>query len=366
MSEIAALFLPRIGYGGITANTLKLAKALKNKGYQIHVITTQIQRTYIQKKDLDFPIICLKANRIITSLPYLISYLRKHRPAALISAHYYANIIAVWAKALASVPTRLIITERSAPAVTLASSGNLKDRFIPWIMQKSYPKADAVVAVSKGTADNLSKLIKTPSHRVKVIYNPIFRDKISDKAREKIQHPWFGNDQLPVILGMGYYIYQKDFSTLIRAFSVVRQEIPARLVIIGEGREQPRLEKLAQKLGISKHVDLHPFVKNPYKYMAGADLFALSSRFEGMPNVLVEAVAVGTPCVATDCPSGPNEILPPEALVPVEDFRKMAQKIITLLKNKNQASRIVMKAQQNLTHFDPDLWIQQYVQLIKP
>lgn len=364
MKKQIALFLPRLGWGGITKNTIKLAKELKKNGYEVDIITPKIENPNWNQFHYGGRVIKLPSIGILMSLPSLIKYLKEKKPDVLISAHYYANIVAAWAKALAPVSVRLIITERAAPTSTLAPSQKLKDKFIPYLMRRIYFRADEIIAVSLGTAEELSRLLSVPLNYIKIIYNPIYKDKIFKQAEEPVNHKWFGEGLPSVILGIGNLIYQKDFSNLIRTFALVRKKINARLVIIGEGKDRRRLEKLAYKLGISKDIEILNFVDNPYKYMARADIFVLSSRFEGMPNVLVEAVAVGIPSIATDCPSGPREVLPEEALFPVENFREAAKKIIYLLKNKKQAERLLRKAQENLYKFQPEIWLQKYMKLI--
>ncbi|ELZ36066.1 glycosyl transferase family protein [Halorubrum saccharovorum DSM 1137] len=142
-----------------------------------------------------------------------------------------------------------------------------------------------------------------------VIHNPAYSKGISEKATERVSHPWFQSDEPPVILGVGSLTPQKDFPTLVRAFNRLRSQQDARLVILGEGDRREELESLIQRYGIGDSVDLPGFVDNPFKYMKQADVFVLSSRWEGFGNVIVEAMACGTPIVSTNCPSGPAEIL---------------------------------------------------------
>ena len=151
---------------------------------------------------------------------------------------------------------------------------------------------------------------------------------------EPFDHPWFAPGAPPVILGAGRLTEQKDFPTLIRAFALVRKKHPARLMILGEGEERSKLETLVQELGLEKEVSLPGFVDNPYKYMKRAAVFVLSSRWEGFPNVLVEAMALGTPVVSTDCPNGPAEILENGKwgeLVPVGETQSLASAVLRTL-----------------------------------
>jgi glycosyltransferase involved in cell wall biosynthesis len=161
---------------------------------------------------------------------------------------------------------------------------------------------------------------------------------IRQKAEEPLTHPWFSSNQPPVILAVGRLVKQKDFDTLIRAFGLVRKERPARLMVLGEGREREKLLALIKNLGLEQDVTLHGFVENPFKYIKHAAVFVLSSLWEGFGNVIVEAMALGTPVVATECPSGPSEILEEGKwgrLVPPGDVDALAQSIIDTLDDSN-------------------------------
>jgi glycosyltransferase involved in cell wall biosynthesis len=201
-------------------------------------------------------------------------------------------------------------------------------------MRWLYPLVDQIIAVSQGVAEDIREITGLPPERITVIHNPVITARLLAMAREPVAHPWFNAAEPPVILGAGRLTRQKDFPTLIRAFARVQRHRPARLVILGEGRQRLALKTLAAELGVASEVDLPGFVVNPYAYMAKAAVFALSSTWEGSPNVLTEALALGTPAVATDCPSGPREILGEGrygALVPVSDSASLAQAILATL-----------------------------------
>ncbi len=198
-------------------------------------------------------------------------------------------------------------------------------------IRKLYPKADHVIAVSSGVKEHLVRLVGLLPDQVSVIPNPVIHDGMLEQSRESIEHPWFLDDNSPVIIGVGRLSRQKNFSFLIDAFSRVRQFLDCRLMIIGEGRYQARLKRQVQRLGISEHVEFMGFQSNPYAFMARADIFVLSSLWEGSPNVLTEALALGIPSVATDCPSGPKEILDHGRfgfLVEMNDIKGMADAIL--------------------------------------
>ena len=167
-----------------------------------------------------------------------------------------------------------------------------------------------------------------------MVYNPVVSPGLEDEARQSISHPWFNRDGPPVILAVGRLTAAKDYPTLLRAFSMVYQKQPARLLILGDGKERAPLESMVRQLGLTENVQMPGFVVNPYAYMARARLLALSSRWEGLPGVLVEALACGTPVVSTDCKSGPREILENGRfgrLVPVGDPDALAAAILDTL-----------------------------------
>ncbi|HEY8363833.1 MAG TPA: glycosyltransferase, partial [Tissierellaceae bacterium] len=236
--------------------------------------------------------------------------------------------------------TRLVVREANTISVSSKNSLNFKARILPILMKFLYPLADAVIAVSEGVAKDLTQIIGLPAEKVKVIYNPVITPEIFKKAEEPIKHPWFAPGELPVILGVGRLTKQKDFITLIRAFDIVRKEYPSRLVILGEGEERPELEALVQELDLEQYVNMPGFVENPFSYMKKAAVFVLSSRWEGLPNVLIQALALGIPVVSTACPSGPTEILEKGKLgrlVPVGNEVIMAKAILEELKKQNKS-----------------------------
>ncbi len=197
-------------------------------------------------------------------------------------------------------------------------------------IRKLYRAADGVICVSQGVAEGLASLCDIPVNTIHVLNNPTVTPELLEKSRKPIFHPWFREGEIPVILGVGSLSRRKNFELLIRAFARVKQTLPSRLVIIGDGRRRERLLQLAGSLGVGGDVQLPGFIANPYPYMKAASLLVLSSNREGSPNVLVEAMATGTPVVATDCPSGPREILrngKHGKLVPMDDEKALAQAI---------------------------------------
>ncbi|RTH32330.1 glycosyl transferase [Thermus scotoductus] len=324
-----ALFLPSLRGGGAERVMVHLARGFAERGFQVDLVLAKAEGPYLAEVPPSVRVVDLRASRVLFSLPGLVRYLRKERPHALLSALDHANVIVCLAHRLARVPSRLVISEHN----TLSASRpqNARGRLLPWFMRWTYPWADAVIAVSQGVAEDLIHLTGLPREKIQVIYNPVVTPELFAKAREPLDHPWLASGEPPVILGVGRLTEQKDFPTLIRAFALVRAQRPARLMILGEGELRPQLEALVHELGLQDDVALPGFVENPYAYMARAAVFVLSSRREGFGNVLVEAMACGTPVVSTDCPSGPREILDHGKygrLVPVGDVKSLAESIL--------------------------------------
>jgi glycosyltransferase involved in cell wall biosynthesis len=250
----------------------------------------------------------------------------------------HANIVAVLAGKLARVHTRIVISERCTLSIASRNSSFLRGHFLP-IARLVYPHADAIVAVSEGVADDLASTLRLPRSKIQAIYNPVVTQQLWDKARETLDHPWFTDGEPPVVISVGRLTRAKDFPTLIGAFALVHREMPARLMILGEGEERSRLESLVSQLGLEKAASLPGFIENPHKYVANASAFVLSSRWEGLPNALIEALVLGTPVVSTDCPSGPREILGNGEfgkLVPVGNVEALAAAIVEALTQKNR------------------------------
>jgi glycosyltransferase involved in cell wall biosynthesis len=264
-----------------------------------------------------------------------VRYLRREKPLALLSTLDHANIVALWAKRLSGSQARIVVRVTSTITFSSNNASSLRGRLVPWLIRCFYLKADGIVAVSKGVAQDLSRNFGIPAERIKVIYNPAVTPELFKRAKEPVEHPWFAPGQPPVILGVGRLTKAKNFPTLIRAFALVRRQRPARLMILGEGEERPRLEALVKELGLEEDVALPGFIDNPYAYMARAGVFVLSSAWEGLPYVLIQSMACGCPVVSTDCPSGPAEILENGKygpLVPVGDVEVLAEAILNSMK----------------------------------
>jgi glycosyltransferase involved in cell wall biosynthesis len=233
---------------------------------------------------------------------------------------------------------------------------------MPYLIGKSYTKADGIVAVSSGVADDLATITGLRRNDIDVIYNPVITPEVAAATDELPDHPWLADGEPPVVLGIGRLTPKKDFGTLLRAFAEVRGEVDARLIILGEGPQRVELERLIHTLDLSCSVAMPGFVDNPYAYLARAAVFALSSRWEGLPTVLIEAMFCGTPVVSTDCPSGPHEILDGGAygrLVGVGDATALAREIAAGL-----VGDIALAPPESWRSFKLDVVVDRYLQVV--
>jgi glycosyltransferase involved in cell wall biosynthesis len=308
-----ALFMPGLYEGGAERIMLNLAAGLVVHGYAVDLVLAQAEGPYVEQIPKSVRVVELnerhrRSFRTLSSLPALVRYLRHERPYAVLSA-LNANFVALWARRIAGIPQRLVISEHNTFSRQNQQLPRVYRGLMLELVRCCYPWADGIVAVSEGVADDLAQVSGVSRDRIQVIYNPIVTPELEAKTKDILKHPWFDPSEPPVVLAVGRLTDQKDFSTLIQAFARVRRTRTARLLILGEGEERPKLSALVRQFALEQDVQFPGFVPNPYPYMARAALFALSSKWEGLPTVLVEALYCGVPVIATDCPSGPGEIL---------------------------------------------------------
>lgn len=335
-----ALFYGFLGGGGIERVILNLAGSLSKQGLKVDLVLGNAGGPHMWLVPPEVRIVDLKAPRLFMSLPSLVSYLQREKPVSLLSAGHYCNEVAILAKGLSGVSTRVVVSEHNHLSQVTQHTAQLKERLSPFSARHLYPWADGIVAVSQGVAKDLASMTAIPLERIQVIYNPVISPKLLESAKESVEHPWFALGEPPVILGVGKLEKQKDFPNLIRAFAQVRRVRQARLVILGWGPQPGRsqIENLVEELGLKDDVDMPGHVKNPFAYMSRASVFVLSSAWEGLPTVLIEAMAVGVPVVSTDCESGPSEILDNGkygSLTPVGDSNALAEAILSTLSRKS-------------------------------
>lgn len=333
-----AIVAPLKQWGGIERKMLILCHEFVARGVAVEFILTRGGEVpYPDEFPAAVRIIDLGSRGKLDAVPRLIRHLRRSRPDAVLTAKDHGAKIAVLARALGRLRLRVVVK------VTNTLSQTLRRRGKRWSAQWLYPRADAIIAISEGVRRDLVDNLGMPGDRIRVIYNPMVTPAMQTGSVELPHHPWFRAGSPPVIVAAGRLAGQKDFGTLIAAVARLRRERDCRLVILGEGPERADLEALAAQCGVADSVALPGYQSDPLPWMAGARVFALSSRYEGLGNVLVEAMAMGTPVVATDCPSGPAEILADGAygrLVPMGDPDAMAAALGAAMDDPPDAERL--------------------------
>lgn len=329
-----AVLIPSLEGGGAERVMVTLANAFVEEGYRTDLIVGRARGPYLTSVSNNVRIIEFGSDRMSRCLPRLVHYIRQERPTSILSALTHVNVIAIIARQLARRNVRLVISERSTISKSCFANRSLPGRFLYWSAKRTYRYADEICAVSKGVADDLAVFAGLPARAVTVIYNPFDLEKIQSAAAQPIEHPWF-KSSVGIIIAVGRLTDAKDFSTLLRAFKIVRLKRKVRLLILGEGELRDRLEFERAELGLSDDdIQLPGFVPNPYSYLSRASMFVMSSKYEGLPGALIEALACGLPVVSTDCPSGPREILCNGrwgTLVPVGDARELARAMLDTL-----------------------------------
>lgn len=322
-----AVFIPSLRGGGAERAMLLFATGVAERGIDVDLVVGTGAGQLASEVPPSVNMIDLGVTRLSRALPALVRYLRRVRPHALYSTIMHANLIAIVARRLAMTDTRVVVRESNAPRSAVAASlgSRISLRLLPWI----YPYADSIISVSGGVADELCELNAALGSKVTVLPTPVVYPAMLEASKEPLNADLAGRRY---IVAAGRLHPQKDFTTLLRAFAQLRADLRPllTLVILGEGSERSVLEELAKELGISDRLMMPGFVSNPFPYLRGAEVFVLSSRYEGMPNVLVQALALGTKVVATDCPSGPYEVLAGGKygeLVPVGDPVGLARAI---------------------------------------
>lgn len=358
-----AIFVPSMTGGGAERAMMNLANNFVSRDISVDLVLVEALGAYLASVDSRVRIVNLNCGRLAKSILRLAKYYQKNQPTVILSALDDANVVSLLAKKIACMPTRHFVSVHTSIRSTMCSSRRSPVKEVVFrLMQIMYPSADGVITVSEGVKEDIIKLVGVADDRVHKIYNPITTDSINDMAREPLDHPWFTDSGIPVVLSVGRLTGVKDYQTLIKAFGNVVRNRECRLVILGDGEKREELESLIDAMGLKECVLLPGFQQNPFKWMSRAALFVLSSKLEGLPNVLIEAMACGVPIVSTDCFSGPNEILEDGRwgkLVPVGDVDAMTDAIIDVLDNGSSVD-----VKERAAHFTIDRAVEAYLDVL--
>ncbi len=331
-------FLPDYGDGGLERMFVNLASQIARNGIRVHFIVCDITRPYLD--DLDKSVILTATDqdqqRMIDALT---AHLNQDNPDVLLTAKELGLPVALTAKQRSSSTTKIYlraITNISARIQRRHLLQKIKGLLEVRRLRKLYRQLDGIVAVSQGIATDVHAISGIPTAQIQVAHNPVVTPQLLERAEQPVEHPWLQQQNIPVVMATGRLTKQKNFELLIDAFAIVRKQRPLRLIILGDGARKTKLQKQADKLGISEDIDLYGFNPNPYSMLRHASLFVLSSNWEGSPNALTEALAVGCPSISTNCPSGPQETLQGGKfgpLIPMDDVQAMATAMMETLDN---------------------------------
>jgi len=302
------LFSPSLSGGGAERVMLNVALELSRLGYEVDFVVKNDWQQSRYEVPPSFQAFNLDAHKLLDTAIKLARRIKTSKPAIVITALESLGLAAILAKGLLrhkpivvpSVHTMLETWYRELPSPHTKRYRNL--------IKHLYPYADHIIAVSQGAKDEILAIAKLNQDKVSVLYNPVIADDTLKSIDQPVEHPWF-TAKKTVAIAVGRLVREKNYPLMLRAIAEARKHIDLHLIVLGEGELRASLEEEAQALGIADYVDFHGFVNHPLAYVGKSDMFLLTSSWEGLGNVLIEAMATGTPIISTDCESGPREVL---------------------------------------------------------
>ena len=363
------IYLHDLSGGGVERCRLRLIPELKRLGAHVTLLLHSRSGELADRVPPGVAVVSFDTRRTLADAWPLARWLRSARPDALVSSLDHNNIAALLAGLLSGTRTPTVICQHNALSSEAALFGGSRSeawryRLVPPLYRLLQRRAAGIVAVSAGVAEDLVLSCAIPAARISVIHNPILDDAFERARQAPLDHAWFAPGAPPVFLAVGRLVAQKDPATLVEAFAERRRHGPARLAFLGAGPLQPALEQQAAGLGISADVGFLGYQTNPLPYMREAAALVLSSRYEGLGNVIIEALGCGTPVVSTDCPFGPAEILEHGRfgrLVPVGDADALAAALGGDLREAFPAEMLRRRAQ----HFTVERCGSAYMALLR-
>ncbi|MCW5800909.1 MAG: glycosyltransferase [Deltaproteobacteria bacterium] len=352
MALRVAFFTPTLASGGADRVTITLLHHLDRTRFEPTLILLRREGALVGELPTHVRTITLGSRRLAVAVPALARVLRTEAPDVVFAMQGGANIVAAIAHVLARSRARLVISERSALRRPDRSAARTALE-LP-AKRATYRRADVVTAVSRGVAQALETELGLARAKIHVVYNPMVDDGVRALAAERIDHPWFAAD-VPVVVALGRLVAIKDYPTMLAAFAAVRARRPARLFVLGEGPLRPGLEREARELGIAEDVRFHGFDPNPFKYLARAAALVHTSRAEGLPGGIIQAMACGVPVIATDADFGPREVITDRRdgyLVPVGDVAAIADRLERVLADRALARSLGTAAEVSARRFD--------------
>jgi len=360
-------FIPNLEVGGAEKVTVNLLKWLNRDNFSPQLLLQEKKGYHLGAVPRDVFVADFSGSNLFFCFLKLMAYLKEDRPDVFVSVFPRFSVVSILAKIFSKSPVKLIIVEHSIFSSTAVNARTFFRRFVakfmfPFLMRHLYKFSEAIICVSKGVAEDISKIIGL-TNKIKIIYNPIISDEIYRLSKDPIDEAYAEREGMPVVLAVGRLAIAKDYPTLLKAFQIVSKSIPTKLVILGSGEEQRKLVEFVRKLKISDRVYFLGLQENPYKFMANASVFVLSSKQEGFSTVIVEAMACGLPVVSTDCKSGPSEIITDMQsgfLVKVGDSRMMANAIIEVLEDRDLRDRFSKRGRERAKDFTAQIKTKEY------
>lgn len=326
--ERIAIFIPTLVGGGVEKNMVNLSRAFADRGHEVDFVLANAVGSLRPEVDPRVNLVDLESSRVIFALPGLWKYLRRRRPDVLLAGMGHANLVALAARWLSGVKTRVVVSVHTVLSQYLENPDLKRTGLVPFLGRVAYPRAAGIIAVSNAVADDLAQLSHLRRETIQVIGNPVITPEIRAGYSARPEHRFFQPGEPPVVLSVGRLDRFKGYDVLIEAHAMLRESVPHRLIILGEGPDRTDLEELVCSRGVNDSVDLPGFEAEVPGYISQSSVFALASRVEGFGNVLVEALGGGLPVVAADCSGGPADILEDGKygrLVPVDDAPALAE-----------------------------------------
>lgn len=311
---------PVFSIAGVPLAQVRFARALAAHGHEVTLVIGRIDSQYVFPDLPNITVVELGKLQVRGMFLPLCAYLRRTKPEIVFSAEDHLNCMVLMAAIATGSKAKISGSSRVTPFDTYSSTPFTKRWLLKQVMKATMWRADALTCVSRDMVEQYRKAFRSPRHVS--VYNIVDDPLSRQRMREPMEHEWFGQPERPLLIAAGCLAPWKGFATLIQAMAVGPAARGARLLILGDGPLRTQLQTQVDSLGLQDSVRLEGYVENPLKYFARAKVFVLSSLVEGLPNVLVEAMMCGCTPVATDCPTGPREVLQEGKygyLVPVQD-----------------------------------------------
>lgn len=350
-NSLLSFFIPDLTLGGAEQVTVNIVNGLAEHGYDVELLVSRRTGSLQSRLEDDVSVVELPPSNtsvfgVAAHVPGLARYLHRERPVALFSHLARVSVVCLATHRVCGTDTAVIPTHHKSYGITTDHS--IKNRIVQGVVPYLYPSATRIIAVSEGVADSIVEHTSLDRRDISVLHNPVHVDEVRERSRQPLEHEWLDDESIEVVLFVGRIEEQKNLTAWLRAFERIHERDPnTRAIIVGKGSRQQSVSEFAERLGIDHVVSIPGYVENPYAYMRNASVFLLSSRFEGLPTVLIEALACGCPVVATDCPSGPREILADGeygTLAPVGDIDELVGGVIETLTDPIPADVLEQRA----------------------